>query len=111
MLKIQTYQNLFYNFFNFIIIAPSPPSIFEALEILETYFSSSGEDWIYSGTEYLNLLKSFETYVFSSTLECNPLPVINKISLKPFSTHKGISSLTFSLASLSEKPCKSNLNL
>ena len=41
---------------------------------------NSVSEEIKSGIEYLNLLKSLETYVFFSVLECIPFPVIKRIS-------------------------------
>ena len=53
-----------YKFFNFIIIAPSPPSLMFACSIPVTLLNNSFCDLIYSGTANFNLLNSLETYSF-----------------------------------------------
>ena len=58
-------------------------------------FDNSSLLLINSGTEYFNLLRFFETKASLSEVECNPLPVINSISLFIFLAHELIISLPF----------------
>ena len=57
--KLYIYQNLYYKFFNLIIIAPSPPSFFSA-PFIEIINLLNSEVLMNSGTEYFNFPKFFD---------------------------------------------------